>query len=201
MKRISPKEGKELVSLARKSIEYYFHTNKILDYCPKGKVLEESCGVFVTLHCWPSNELRGCIGFPEPVMPLYRAVIEAAVSSAFSDDRFPKLQFEELGSIIIEVSVLTKPEEIKFKSPEGLKKKIIIGKHGLIAEKGFSRGLLLPQVPLEWKWDSGEFLENSCMKAGLSRDCWKDGKTRFYSFEGIIFREKKPKGEVEKIKG
>ena len=199
MKGISTKEGKELVKLARKAIEYAFHTSKLLSYLPASKNLEAESGVFVTLHSTPSNNLRGCIGFPEPVMPLYRAVIEAAVSAAFSDNRFPPLQFDELDSTVIEVSVLTKPEEIKFKSPEGLRKKIVNGKHGLIAEMGLSKGLLLPQVPLEWKWNVEEFLENTCMKAGLSKGCWKDGNTRFYSFEGVIFREKGPKGKIEKI--
>ncbi|MFH1125794.1 MAG: TIGR00296 family protein, partial [Candidatus Altiarchaeota archaeon] len=159
-------------------------------------VFSEDSGVFVTIERYPSHELKGCIGFPEPVMPLGNAVRQAALSAALEDPRFPPVREKELKDILVEVSVLTKPELVEVKSPREYAKCIKIGVDGLIAEKGFCRGLLLPQVPVEWGWNEEEFLSETCMKAGLNPDEWLVPGVRVYKFSAQIFTEETPKGEV-----
>lgn len=195
-------DGSELVRFARYAIKSYLEgkskeeilseTDKELDR------FNRNCGVFVTLDTYPKKELRGCIGYPEPIYPLNRALVLSAISAATEDPRFPSLSKRELDSIVVEVTVLTPPEKIEYKDPEDLVKKIQIGKDGLIAEKGFFRGLLLPQVPIEWKWNSEEFLLHTCQKAGLPTDEWKKGNVLFYKFQGEIFSEIGPDGKIEK---
>ena len=188
---IALNEGKELVKIARTSILNYFRS--------KGtdtKEFPERCGVFVTINSYPEKELLGCIGFPYAVMPLGKAVIESAVSAAFNDPRFQPLKREDTGKIIIEISVLTKIEEIK--SPkEKITEQIKIGKDGLVCKyKSFS-GLLLPQVATENRMNAKEFLECVCMKASLPKDAWKNPDCKIYKFQAQIFSEKSPEGPVE----
>ena len=128
-------------------------------------------------------------------MKLKDAIKEAAVS-ACHDPRFPPLRSDEIDSIIVEVSILTKPAEIKVKEPEEYIKKIKVGRDGLIAEQGFYRGLLLPQVAVEYGWNALQFLEETCMKAGLMPDCWRDRRTKIYSFQAHVFSEVEPRGKV-----
>ncbi len=174
---------KELVKLARKAIESYFTGEDI--NLPENFYQKQ--GVFVTLK--KRGNLRGCIGFPMPVMPLREAVVKAARAAAFEDPRFPPLREEELKDIDIEVSVLTLPEIIKAEKPEDILKSIEIGRDGLIIEyNGFS-GLLLPQVPLEWNWNKREFLENLCLKAGLPKDAWKLPGIKISKFQAKIIKE------------
>jgi len=161
-----------------------------------GEILEEKSGVFVTLHTYPAHHLRGCIGYPEPLAPLYDALFDSAISAATRDPRFPPVSEEEIESLIVEVSVLTKPEIITVKNPKDYPEKIKIGSDGLIVERGFFKGLLLPQVPVEWKWNTKEFLRHTCAKAGLEPDAWLDLQTKIYKFSSIIFSEVKPGGEV-----
>jgi uncharacterized protein (TIGR00296 family) len=189
-------QGREIVSYARKIIESSFGGDKPPVPESLKKVFAENRGVFVTLERHPERDLRGCIGFPEPTLPLGRAIEEAAVSSAASDPRFPPVRKEEMDNITVEVSILTPPEIIKVEKPTDYPKKVVVGRDGLIAERGYFRGLLLPQVPVEWKWDAEEFLSHTCMKAGLPPDCWLDGKTKLYSFQAQIFSEESPHGEV-----
>ena len=194
-------DGSELVRFARYAIKSYLEgkskeeilseTDKELDR------FNRNSGVFVTLDTYPKKELRGCIGYPEPIYPLNRALVLSAISAATEDPRFPSLSKRELDSILVEVTVLTSPEKIEYKDPEDLVKKIQIGKDGLIAEKGIFRGLLLPQVPIEWKWNSEEFLSHTCQKAGLPTDEWKKGNVLFYKFQGEIFSEIGPDGKIE----
>jgi uncharacterized protein (TIGR00296 family) len=121
--------------------------------------------------------------------------MEAAKAAAFWDPRFPALEKDELSSITIEISVLTKPEEIK-SGKEKLADSIKIGKDGLIVNfQGYS-GLLLPQVPVEWKWNSEEFIKQTCLKAGLHPNVWKNPECRFFKFQAQIFSEKNPGGKV-----
>jgi len=183
---ISLKQGTELVKAARNSIE-----NKIIEL----KGYEEKQGVFVTLHSYPSMNLRGCIGFPEPIMPLNKAVIESAKAAAFKDPRFPPVDVKK-DTFIVEVSVLTAPEEIKVKSPMEYLKKIKIGEDGLIVRCEHTSGLLLPQVFPEWNATPEMALEMTCEKAGLPKEFWKTGKCRFFKFQAQIFREEKPGGKV-----
>ncbi len=183
------------MKLARKAIAYFLHTGQFLEDSAPTEFSGER-GVFVTLHKYPEKELRGCIGFPEAVKPLWNAVIEAAVSAAFRDPRFIPLKAEELEKILAEVSVLTVPEELRC-GKEGLPEKIEIGRDGLIVRKAGVSGLLLPQVAPEWKWNSTEFLENACAKAGMEKSCWKEKETSVCRFQAQIFKEKEPEGKVE----
>lgn len=187
-------DGEYLVKLARRAIEEHLKGEETPLPAPAEK-LREKAGVFVTLETYPKKDLRGCIGYPEPVMPLVEALTRAAVSAATNDPRFPPLQPEELEDTLVEVSVLTKPEALTVK-PEEYASQIEIGKHGLIVERGFNRGLLLPQVAVDENWDKEEFLSHTCMKAGLPPDAWWDEDTRVYRFEGIVFTEVTPRGRV-----
>ncbi|MFH0834751.1 MAG: TIGR00296 family protein [Candidatus Micrarchaeota archaeon] len=183
-------DGRKLILLARKAISEYAESRKVI----RSAEFSEKRGVFVSLHSYPSHELRGCIGFPYPVKPLGEAVCEAAVSAAFGDPRFPPVDAEEMRHVIVEVSVLTPPEEMKAKRDD-LPKKIKIGRDGLIIQMGPYSGLLLPQVPVEWKWDAKQFLENLSGKAGLAPGYWKDPRAKIYSFEAQVFSESKPPAE------
>lgn len=153
-------------------------------------------GIFTTLSTFPDGALRGCIGIPEPVMPLKDALVESAVSAATRDPRFPAVTSGELDHITVEVTLLTPPEPIETSSPEDLLEKVNIGEHGLIAQRFGRRGLLLPQVPVEQGWDTKEFLEHTCWKAGLPMDSWKDPDTSFLWFTGQVFTETEPGGDV-----
>ena len=199
--QLSLEEGKMLVKLARKAVEEYLKTRKHVRV-PEGipKKLLQSCGVFVTINTIKDGEkeLRGCIGYPYPTTPLAQAVIESAISSATRDPRFYSLSLSELDKVVFEVSVLTPPQIIEAKKPSEYSSKIKVGKDGLIIERGMFKGLLLPQVPVEWKWDEEEFLCQCCIKAGLPPDNWLLNGTKVYKFQAIIFEEEKPKGEVKR---
>jgi len=194
-KMLSLDQGFRLISLARNSIESYFLDQEI-DFDEEKKEFPKSQGVFVTLNKFPSHELRGCIGFPYPIKPLAEAVVEAARAAAFSDPRFIPLEKEEIDKIVIEISVLTVPKQIKAKGQDILKE-IELGKHGLIVQTFHFSGLLLPQVPVEQKWNTLEFMKATCVKAGLPIDAWIKPETKIFRFQAQIFSEKEPKKEVE----
>jgi|WetSurMetagenome_2_1015567.scaffolds.fasta_scaffold01545_2 uncharacterized protein len=161
-----------------------------------GGPFQKKQGVFVTLHTYPDHELRGCIGIPLPVISLQDAIIESA-QSVTRDPRFPPLKEIELETIIVEVTVLTKPELMKVKQPQEYLAQIVIGRDGLIVEQSFYSGLLLPQVPVEQAWDKEEYLSHTCMKAGLPPDAWFDKTTKISKFQGQIFTETKPRGPIK----
>jgi len=186
-------DGKELVKLARETVENFF---KKKEFKIKETKFKEKKGVFVSIHTFPKHELRGCIGYPYPVLPLGEATQRAAFSAAFEDSRFPPLSEKELDRVVFEVSVLTLPQLIKVKNPKDYPKQIEIGKDGLIIEHDFFKGLLLPQVAIEFKWDAETFLQQACLKAGLLPDMWLDPKTKIYKFQCQIFKEKEPRGEI-----
>lgn len=189
MKSISVEEGRLLIEIARSVIEERLRGSETFrlpgDLPDK---FRENRGVFVTLE--KNGELRGCIGYPEPVRPLIDALIDAAISAATCDPRFPPVEPEELDEIEVEVSVLTPPTPIRVENPADYPQMIRVGVDGLIVERGWARGLLLPQVATEWGWDAEEFLCNTCMKAGLPPDCFYDPQTRVYRFQAQIFRER-----------
>jgi hypothetical protein len=124
-------------------------------------------------------------------------VIEAAISAATQDPRFPSVTPQELDHIAFEVSVLTPPERVTAEKPTDYPSKIDVGRDGLIIERGYRKGLLLPQVPVEWNWNTEEFLCQTSMKAGLSPDAWLTKDTKIYRFQAIIFEETSPKGTIE----
>ncbi len=189
-------QGKFLVKFARITIESQFGSEPPEIPDNMQNLMDEFCGIFVTLQKYPSNDLRGCIGYTEPIMPLGNAIRDVAVSSAFRDPRFSPVKKVEMKNLVVEISILTRPELIKVNNPGEYPEKITIGRDGLIVESGILKGLLLPQVPVEWKWDVEEFLSHTCMKAGLTPDCWLDKNTKIYKFSAQIFSELKPDGEV-----
>jgi uncharacterized protein (TIGR00296 family) len=189
-------EGKKALEIARKTINLWIMKRERFVPVKYPKSFDEKSGVFTTLHTYPGKQLRGCIGYPEPFMPLIRSLIHSA-TEATRDPRFPELTREELTKILVEVSILTRPEQIKPESPEELLKSIKIGKHGLIIRKYQLSGLLLPQVATEHRMTPQTFLEHTCMKAYLPTDAWKDLATSIYCFESHIFSEKRPPQKIE----
>ena len=135
---------------------------------------------FVTLH--KGHALRGCIGHIEPDQPLPDVVARCAVAACSADPRFPAVSASELPDLAIELSLLGPLEPIAGAD------QIVIGRHGLVVEKGWHRGLLLPQVATEWNWDREQFLAQTCRKAGLSGDTWKRG-AKIWRFEAEVFGE------------
>ncbi|NIO22846.1 MAG: TIGR00296 family protein [Candidatus Aenigmarchaeota archaeon] len=192
------KDGEFLIRFARETIELWVKDRKVMKK-PRNLSDEfyEERGVFVTLHTYPGKELRGCIGIPQPVKPLIEAVIESAMSVT-QDPRFPDLTMGELDRVIVEVSILTKPERIRVKKPEEYPERVEIGKDGLIIKNGMQSGLLLPQVPKEYGWDAKAYLEHLCMKASLPPDAWTFEGTEILRFRSEIFSEETPGGRVEK---
>lgn len=198
--QLSLEEGNFLVRLARKAVKEYLETRKQIKVPEDtSQKLSQPCGVFATINSIESGEkkLRGCIGYPYPTTPLTQAVIESAINSATQDPRFYPISLDELETVVFEVSVLTPPEIIKVEKPTQYPSKIKVGEDGLIVEKNVFKGLLLPQVPVEWKWDNEQFLCQCCIKAGLPPDCWLLKDTKIYKFQAIIFEEEKPRGEVK----
>ena len=184
---ISDKSGEYLVKIAKEAIGHYIETKEKLEVPEDYPIeLDENLGVFVTLN--KNFRLRGCIGYPEPIMPAIDATMEAAIAAAFNDPRFPEVSIIEYDDLDFEVTVLTKPELIVVAHYDQYFDEIEIGRDGLIIQKGFAKGLLLPQVATENKFDTEEFLENTCMKAGISADSWMDESCDVYKFQGQIFK-------------
>jgi len=162
---------------------------------PLPETFSEKKGVFVTISEHPSGDLRGCIGYPEPVFPL-RDALKLSAIAACHDPRFDDLAFSEAKACTFEVTVLTVPKKILYGTPEELISKIAVGRDGLIITYKGRRGLLLPQVPLEFGWGAEEFLRHLSMKAGLSPGTWREPGVVIDSFNGEIFTETSPGGEV-----
>jgi len=137
-------------------------------------------GAFVTLRV--GGRLRGCIGYPEPDLPLVDVVERCAVSAAISDPRFPPVTATEWRDVDLELSVLGPIQPVEDM------REVVVGRDGLIVEFGRRRGLLLPQVAVEWKWDAAEFAAQTCIKAGLPRDAWEKG-AKLFKFEAEVFTE------------
>ena len=194
VKLLSNEDGKRAVKLAREAIETYLEERRIPQKRLDG-VFSEKRGVFTTLT--RHGNLRGCIGFPYPVKRLDEAIIESAIAAAVDDPRFEPVRLSEMDEIVVEVTILTPPEKIDAK-PKDLPSHVEIGRHGLIVKMGPFSGLLLPQVAVEYNMDAEEFLSETCMKAGLPPDCWLTG-AEVYRFEGQIFKEKEPRGEVVEV--
>ncbi len=149
-------------------------------------VFNEKRGVFVTLT--KKGSLRGCIGFPYPVMQLGDAISHAAAAAALEDPRFPPVTKDELTDISLEVTILTVPETLEG-DPAKRPEHVLVGKHGLIVRGMGTSGLLLPQVATDYGWDAKTFLDHTCMKAGLEGRCWTSKNIEILTFEGQIFSE------------
>jgi uncharacterized protein (TIGR00296 family) len=178
-------EGAVAVRLARGAIEYAINKKRKpdLDLTP---IFSEKRGVFVTLTM--QGQLRGCIGFPYPVMPLDDAIDHAAVAAAREDPRFPALEARELPFIRVEVTILTVPQPLT-SDPDKRPDHVEVGRHGLIVRGMGTSGLLLPQVATEYGWNSTTFLNQTCGKAGLPDQCWQSRRVEVLTFEGQIFHE------------
>ncbi len=141
-------------------------------------------GLFVTLRT-QDGELRGCIGTVEPQESLFRSVRDFAVKTAGSDPRFPSVSADELPGLEISLSLLTPPQ------PLTSGEEVVVGRDGLIIELGDRRGLLLPEVPVEWGWDRERYLEELCRKASLPPGSWRDPSSRLFRFESVQISERK----------
>ena len=192
--QFSDSDGEQLVKMARKAVTEYLKNNQTVNDLEFNSKFNFSSGVFVTLN--KQESLRGCIGYPLPVKKLSQGLVDAAISAATKDTRFNPVNQEELNQIIFEVTVLTNPEEIIVNDTSDYIHNIKVGRDGLIIENGFASGLLLPQVPTEYGWDEREFLEYTCEKAGLPKDAWKEKSTKISKFQGIIFKEESPNGNI-----
>jgi uncharacterized protein (TIGR00296 family) len=197
---LSQEEGEYLVRIARKTIENILKNKPKPDTSDATESLKLKAGAFVTLKSVKdNNSLRGCIGLPYPVKPLIEAVVEASYGAAFKDPRFSAVSSEEIGDLILEVSVLTPPQLIDKKKPLKTPKEIEIGKDGLIIIQGSKSGLLLPQVATELGWNSEEFLCHCCQKAWLPMDAWLHPNTKVMKFQSIIFKEETPRGNIKRV--
>ena len=183
-------DGKALIELARKSIYYVLRNKALKEDSVLKQRFSEKRGVFVTLH--KDHELRGCIGFIEPIFSLFDSIVKASAAAAFNDPRFPPMTIEEIkeNNIEIEVSVLTIPQLVDNSSAEDCLNEIKVKRDGLIVEMDSFKGCLLPQVAGEYGWDEKQLLENTCIKAGLDKGAWKSEGCNIYRFSAQIFSEK-----------
>lgn len=174
----SPEERRTLLRLAHQAIESAL-AQRDLDLTPPNQHLAEHRGAFTTLHL--GGKLRGCIGYVFPNQALYRTVAETARAAAFDDPRFEPVEVAEMPELRIEISVLSPLRPARAED-------VIVGKHGLVVQMGNRRGLLLPQVPVEWEWDRETFLAQTCLKAGLPPDAWMRG-AELQVFSAEVFGE------------
>ena len=180
---LDPEEQRVLLDLARQTIHARLRGLPLPEPRIDSPALRDVRGAFVTLKI--DQRLRGCIGHVIGVVQLWRAVRDNAAAAAFEDPRFPPLTAEELESARIEISALT---PLQVSRPEG----VIVGRHGILIERGAARGLLLPQVAVENDWDRQIFLEQTCRKAGLETGCWRHPDTIISTFGAEVFGEEEP---------
>ena len=176
---LSEEEKETLRHIAETVIQSKARGKPVPGFTVESQTLKEKRGAFVTIY--KKGQLRGCIGYIQPYKPLYQTIEEMAVQAAFHDPRFNPVTERELSDLEIEISVLTPLKRIKDVE------EIEVGKHGILIEKGFHSGLLLPQVATEYGWNRKTFLEHTCFKAGLPKDAWKDEDTVISVFSADIF--------------
>ncbi|MET1101923.1 MAG: AmmeMemoRadiSam system protein A [Pyrodictiaceae archaeon] len=198
---LSDEEGVFLVRLARRAVEHYFEKGEKLSPPPETPSrLMRAGAAFVTIttyYTYEHRELRGCIGYIYPLKSLAETVIDVALEAAFRDPRFPPMEKEELEKVTFEVSVLSPLERLP-ENPLERVSRVVPGKHGVLVKKGFYQGLLLPEVPVEYLWDTETFLAETCVKAGLPPHCWLDEDTEVYVYYTSNWREVEPRGPIEK---
>jgi len=189
---LSSAEISELFRIAHRSVETAVREHKIAEEPePKMESLAQERGAFVTLK--RNGELRGCIGYVSPIKPLALTVRDVAASAAVEDNRFPPVTPQELPSLEYEISVLSPMRRVLDL------KEIQVGRDGLLVKQGRYEGLLLPQVPVEQGWDRTTFLEQTCRKAGLLEDCYKDSRTDLFRFTALVLDERasKPRAQAQ----
>jgi AmmeMemoRadiSam system protein A len=180
---LSEVERQSLLKLARQAVLAAVAHKELPSPIPQDGIFAEKRGVFVTLRA--QGRLRGCIGVIEESEPLGEAIVRCAVSAALQDPRFSPVDTAELVGLDIEISILSPPTLLP---PEDIE----VGKHGLLISHGSQRGILLPQVAIEHGLSSEQFLEETCRKAGLLRDAWRDPGTLIFGFVCDVFSDSKP---------
>lgn len=183
MSRLSNDDWLALVEIARHAISSAVLEKRIPDFPAFPATLSERRGAFVSLY--RAGALRGCVGQVENPGPLADVVARSAISAALHDSRFKPVGAEEVAMLDIEISVLTAPERIPLDA-------IVAGQHGLMVVRGPTRGLLLPQVATERNWSGQRLLEETCAKAGLPRDAWRDPGTQVFGFTAEVYSERRP---------
>lgn len=177
---LSPDEKRLLLRLARATLNGWAGLPAERVH-PTPRLSTERRGAFVSLRL--DGDLRGCIGYVEPLATIAEAIRDLAVKAASEDPRFDPVNVQELGVLTIEVSLLTPLEPLPSLDA------IVIGRHGLVVESGWKRGLLLPEVAVEYGWTTAEFVAHCCLKAGLGKDAWRRSGTRIFWFESEHFAE------------
>jgi uncharacterized protein len=176
---LKEEEKKILFNIVKQTIQCELNGTKAPEFQLESETLKEKRGGFVTLK--KNGQLRGCIGYIEAMHPLYRTIEEMAVAAAFNDPRFSPLRHDELEHLTVEISVLSPLTIIKNIE------EINVGEHGIYIVRGYRSGLLLPQVAIEYKWDRLTFLEETCYKANISPNAWREKDTKIYIFSANIF--------------
>jgi AmmeMemoRadiSam system protein A len=192
MSRLSSDDWQALAEIAHRSISSAVIKKSLPDLPPFPPSLFLPGGAFVSLYS--HGELRGCVGQVENPGSLADVVAQSAISAALYDTRFTPITPEEVDTLKVEISVLSVPESISLEAIE-------VGRHGLLVARERFRGLLLPQVATERKWNAQRFLEETCVKAGLPRDAWRDPATKVFGFTAEIYSEKQEKTVRKTIEG
>ncbi|UCD59185.1 MAG: AmmeMemoRadiSam system protein A [Candidatus Hydrogenedentota bacterium] len=173
-------EQQFVLDIARRTIIEYVTNGTTPEFTTDNPKLKKKRGAFVTLH-EKSGALRGCIGYVEPIKPLVQTIIDMSIACSTRDPRFYPVTPDEFANLDLEISVLSPLEEIRDAG------KVQVGEHGLMIKKGYSSGLLLPQVATEFGWDRDQFLEETCRKAGLENNAWKEPDAKLYIFSAQVF--------------
>jgi AmmeMemoRadiSam system protein A len=180
MSPLADREKQLLLELARRALTAGVEKRESIPDFPADEALRQPGGAFVTLH--RRGRLRGCVGQLPSKEPLVEVVAHCAKAAALEDPRFKPVRADEIAEIEIELSILSGLEDVTLGRIEA-------GKHGLVVSRGWQRGVLLPQVATEFKWQAARFLEETCVKAGLEREAWKDPQTRIQAFTAEVFSE------------
>ena len=181
MSRLSNEDWNALVGIAHRAISTAVVDDCLVDLPVVPASLSEPAGAFVSLYV--RGELRGCVGQVENPGPLADVVARSSISAALHDSRFPPISPDEASALQVEISVLSVPQPI-------LPEAIHVGTHGLLVTRDAHKGLLLPQVATSRNWSARRFLEETCTKAGLPRDAWRDPATTVFGFTAEIYSEK-----------
>ncbi|MCX8184717.1 MAG: TIGR00296 family protein [Sulfolobales archaeon] len=197
---LSLEDGAFLVKLARRAVEEYLKTGSVIESPAVSSTLQARGMTFTTIRKAYRERylLRGCVGYLSPIESLVKNVITTALAAAFEDPRFEPLRDDELDHVVFEVSVLSTSREIKSVGRER-SREVVIGRDGLVAEYRVHRGVLLPEVPIEYCWDEETFLSETCVKAGMPPDCWLSEKVKIKKFTARVFRETSPRGSVVEL--
>lgn len=179
---LDEQDKQECLKIARSTLELFLRQGKLPKICPESKKLQLNQGAFVTLQ--RGEELCGCIGTFAVSKPLYKTIQTMAVAAATEDPRFSPVRYEDLATLTIEISVLSR--RLPVQSPGEIK----VGSHGLYITKGKHCGVLLPQVATENNWDRETFLSHTCLKAGLAGDAWQGDGVAIEVFSAEVFGER-----------